>query len=125
MARWLTVRNPARSGIPLLRVRWCEDFGCRLRGLTFRRSLEPGCGLLLVQSAASRSGAAIHMWAVFFPLAVIWLDGERRVIDTRLALPWRLYLPRRPARFVLEGPPALLDEIGIGDVLELEEDARA
>jgi len=78
----------------------------------------------LVQSGESRSAAAIHMWAVFFPLGVVWLDGGRGVVDTRLALPWRLYVPRQPARYVLEGSPELLNQVALGDVLEFDEDAR-
>ncbi len=85
--------------------------------------MEPGTGLLLVQPSESRSAAAIHMWAVFFPLGVVWLDSAHRVVDTRLALPWRMYAPRHAARYILEGNPGLLDHVAPGDVLEFGEDA--
>jgi uncharacterized membrane protein (UPF0127 family) len=87
--------------------------------LTFRRHLEPGKVLLLVEDGASRSATAIHMWFVFMPLGVAWLAPDGRVVDTRLALPWRLYVPRHAAKFVLEGPPAMLESVAIGDRLEL------
>jgi uncharacterized membrane protein (UPF0127 family) len=90
--------------------------------LTFRRSLPEGTGLLLVQSGESRSSAAIHMLCVFMPLGVAWLDEARRVVDCRLARPWGMYVPRFPARYVLEGHPSILDEIAVGDVLDFSTD---
>ena len=123
MARWLTVHNPARTPSLVVRARWCVDFACRLRGLTWRRSLDPGTGLLLVQSGESRSNAAIHMWVVFFPLGVVWLDSQRRVVDVCRALPWRIYVPRSAARYVLEGEPTILERVAVGEVLEFVDDA--
>ncbi len=116
------VRNRSRQGEILLTARWCRSVQCRLRGLTFRRQLPNGLGLLLVKARENRIESAIHMWAVFFPLGVVWMDTLGRVVDLRLALPWRVYLPRAPARYVLEGPAAMLGSLALGDVLEFEDE---
>jgi uncharacterized membrane protein (UPF0127 family) len=115
--RWVDVRNRTQNR-HVIRVRWCASFACRLRGLTFRRRLVPGEGLLLVERSAGRTQTAIHMAMVFFPLGVIWLDDERRVVDKRLALPWRVYVPTAAAHYVLEGEPGVLECVAHGDVLE-------
>ena len=47
--------------ILLERARWCNTFGRRLRGLTFRRALAPGEGLILVEKEDSRVNAGITM----------------------------------------------------------------
>ncbi len=109
------------NGAPLpFRLRRCDSFLCRLRGLTFRRSLAPDEGLLFVEPRESRLGAAIHMCFVFFPIGVVWLDADGTVVDATVAKPFRLYYaPRAPARFFLEGPPALADAIVIGEQLVL------
>lgn len=120
MARWVEVRNRSRHGDLVLRARWCESFWCRLRGLTFRRELPPGEGLLLVEGRQSRAQTAIHMWMVGFPIGVAWLDNELRVVDTRLALPWRIYVPSQAARYTLEGAPSMLQSVAVGEVLELD-----
>ena len=113
------LRKRATGEILLARLRWCAAFGCRLRGLTLRRGLAPGEGLVLVESRESRLDSSIHMLFVFFPLAVLWLDNAGRVVDTRLARPWRpAYLPRVPARYIVEAAPALLDLVSVGDELE-------
>lgn len=118
MATWLPVWNETQEERVLGRARHCASFLCRLRGLTFRRSLADDEGLLLVGRRESRTDATIHMFFVFFPIAAVWLDGDGRVVDTCLARPFRpLYVPRAPARDVLEGSPALLERVQIGDQL--------
>lgn len=122
MTRWLSAWNETRGVQVLGRVRRCATFLCRLRGLTFRRRLDKEEGLLLVGGRESRANAAIHMLFVFFPIAAVWLDRNGQVIDARLARPFRpFYVPRAPARDVLEGPPELLERVCIGDRLLFEE----
>jgi len=115
---WVVAWNETRDERLLRRVRHCASFLCRLRGLTLRHPLGDDEGLLLVGRRESRTDTAIHMFLVFFPIAVIWLDRNGRVVDTRLARPFRpLYVPCAPARDVLEGPPALLERVRVGDQL--------
>lgn len=116
----MIVRNETRDKQVLGHVRRCAGFFCRLRGLTFRRCLGADEGLLLMGRRESRTDAAIHMFFVFFPIAAIWLDPNGQVVDAQLARPFRpLYVPRAPARDILEGPPALLEQVRIGDILRL------
>lgn len=104
-----------------LRVRRCATFLCRLRGLTFRRRLAPDEGLLFVEATTSRWGTAIHMFFVFFPIGVLWLAADGTVVDAVLARPFRpFYAPRAPARYYLEGPPAVLTWVRVGERLILE-----
>jgi uncharacterized membrane protein (UPF0127 family) len=117
--QWLQLRRRSTGEVVLARLRWCSSFGCRLRGLTWRGPLPPGEGLALDERAESRLGTAIHMLGVFHPIAVLWLDSRGRVVDTRLAQPWRpAYLPRRPARYIVEAAPELLNLVAIGDDLD-------
>ena len=118
MSRWVDVRNRTQAR-HVITARWCDSFACRLRGLTFRRSLPPGEGLLLVEATSGRAQTAIHMAMVFMSLGVIWLDEELRVVDLRLARPWRIYIPTEPAKYVLEGGPGVLECVARGDQLEL------
>ncbi len=104
-----------------LRVRRCATFLCRLRGLTFRRALSPDEGLLFIENVESRVATSIHMLFVFFPIGVIWLAADGTVVDAQLAKPFRpYYAPRAPACYYLEGPPALLDWVDIGEKLSIE-----
>jgi uncharacterized membrane protein (UPF0127 family) len=118
MAEWIDVFKSGAGGQPLVRARWCESFLCRLRGLTFRRSIAAGEGLLLVDRSEGRMSASIHMWMVFFPIGVIWLNSRREIVDTIVAKPWRVYLPAAAAQYTLETQPAVIESVQPGDRLE-------
>lgn len=120
MRNQVAILNRTRNSEQILEADWCESFWCRLAGLTFRRSLPGGQGLLLVESQDSRLNASIHMWFVFMDLGVAWLDSGLKVVDTVLARPWRMYVPASPARYILEAGPDLLEYLAVGDELILE-----
>jgi uncharacterized membrane protein (UPF0127 family) len=85
----------------------------------FRRALAEDEVYLFDERRESITRAAITMLFVFFPIAVVWLDSSKQVVDKVLALPFRLgYAPRGPARYYVEGRPCLLDRVSIGDQLD-------
>ncbi len=87
----------------------------------FRRNLQPDEVLLFVNERESRLGSGIHMFFVFTPLAVIWLDRNKRVVDKVLAHPFHpWYFPSHPAKYYLEGHVSLLDRVEVGDELDFE-----
>jgi uncharacterized membrane protein (UPF0127 family) len=116
------IYNLTQSSISPVKARHCESFLCRLRGLTFRRSVSSQEGLLLVQKKDSRVDATIHMLAVFTDLAVVWINSDGGVVDLRLARRWRpIYIPKSPARYILEMAPDRLADFQVGDKVRFEE----
>jgi uncharacterized membrane protein (UPF0127 family) len=87
----------------------------------FRASLGSDEAYLFIERKESVAQTTIHMFFVFFPIAVIWLDRERRVVDTALARPFRpYYAPCGPAQYFVEAHPSLLDRVSTGDQLGFE-----
>lgn len=117
----VVVHNLSRPHLQPITARYCASFLCRLRGLTFRSHIPANWGLLLVQKGDSRVDTSIHMLAVFTDLAVVWIDSGGEVVDVRLARRWRLaYLPKRPARYILELAPEHLKDFTVGDRIKIE-----
>jgi uncharacterized membrane protein (UPF0127 family) len=101
------------------RVVRCDTFWRRGRGLMFRRGLAEDEVYLFVEGREGVAQTAIHMFFVFFPIAVLWLDRHRRVVDVALARPFRpYYAPARPAQYYVEGYPSLLERVNVGDELD-------
>jgi uncharacterized membrane protein (UPF0127 family) len=111
------VLTNADSGVVLLaRARWCANYWCHLRGLMFRRHLPEDEGLLFVYGRESVVESAIHMLFMWFAIGAVWLDKEGRVVDKVLARPWHpAYASHRPAQYVIEARPSLLDRVQVGD----------
>jgi uncharacterized membrane protein (UPF0127 family) len=118
----VTVHNLTRPNTPAIVARYCDSFLCRLRGLTFRRSLPENWGLLLVQARDSRLDSSIHMLAMWIDLAVVWITDSGEVADVRLARRWRpAYFPQRPARYVLEMAVSHMEDFHIGEQVRFED----
>lgn len=105
-----------------IRAKYCESFLCQLRGLMFTKKLAEDEGLLLVQHSDSKVNASIHMMFMEMDLAVIWINSAFLVVDKVLARRWKpAYLPKSPAKYVLETGASHLSEYNVGDTIHIEE----
>ena len=103
----------------LASARWCSSFWCRFIGFQFRRRLKPGEALILVYHKDSISATSIHMFFVFTPLTVVWINRQGRVTSVQLAQPGRpYYASPEPASYVLETSPELVDLFQPGDEVD-------
>jgi uncharacterized protein len=101
------------DGQPVCRARVATSFVARFRGLMGVAKLSPESGLLLPRTRS------VHTHFMRFPIDVVFLDDERRVVAIRPALrPWRM-ASARGARSVLELAAGECERLGVaeGDVL--------
>jgi uncharacterized membrane protein (UPF0127 family) len=118
----ILIHNLNRPDVKPIQAGYAVSFWSRLRGLTFRRELPEGEGILLVESKDSRVDNSIHMLMVFMDLGVIWINNDCQVVDTVLAKSWRpAYFPKEPARYVLEVNPLRLKDYQSGDRVRFED----
>jgi uncharacterized membrane protein (UPF0127 family) len=122
MSDWRILRNANTNDVILARVRLCKGFWCHFKGLQLVPRLPDDEGLLFITDKEGRTHTAIHMFFMFFNIAVIWLDASGKVVDAKLAKVWRpAYAPAAPAQYFLEANPQLLERIKVGDVLRFDE----
>jgi uncharacterized protein len=103
------------DGSVLAAVEVCEGLVDRTRGMLGRADFE---GAMLLPHTRS-----IHTIGMRFPLDVAFLDRDMVVLGTARAAPWRLVLPRRGGRSVLEARAGSFERWGLGrgDRLEIRE----
>ena len=110
------VRRTADGAVVCERCEIPESSFGRMRGLLGRSGLEPGSGMLI------DSAPSVHMFFMRFPIDVVFIDRDWKVLSVRHELrPWRVAGARR-AVAALELPAGAAAEAGIeeGDVLALE-----
>ncbi|MHB0976847.1 MAG: DUF192 domain-containing protein [Candidatus Aquicultorales bacterium] len=86
----------------------------RMVGLIGRRSIDQGCGLLILPSRS------VHTYFMRFSIDVVFVGKDSEVVATIISLkPWRITRFRKNARAVLELPVGKISsaEISIGDRL--------
>ena len=123
MSRFIQIKNLNNPKLRPARVKYCDSFLCRLRGLTFRKDLDHDDGLLLVQGKRdSRVDSSIHMLFVPFDLNVVWINTAMVVVDKVIAKSWKpAYLSSQPACYVLEIHPDRWDDYQIGDQVNFQD----
>jgi len=120
MSTFAIVKNLDHAIDEPARIKICDSFASRLRGLMFHSTLARDEGLLLVGTRDVRLDSAIHMFFVPFDLAVFWIDSSLEVVDKTIAKAWHpAYIPSRPARFVLEIHPDLYSAYEVGNKVEI------
>ena len=122
MTKWRVLKQSPSNKVILNRVKLCDNFWTRFRGLQLVTHLPDDEGLLFVTGSESRTNTSIHMFFMFFSIGVVWLDASGKVVDKCFAKPWRpAYAPRSPAQYFVEAHPTILDKVQIGDVLLFDE----
>jgi len=86
-------------------------------GLMFRRSLD--CALIFDMGGLTYDG--VHMLFVRFPIDVVFLDGDKKVVDVKAGVrPWiGTAFPRARFRYAIELPAGAVKRYGVraGDKL--------
>ena len=110
--------QPTSHQASVIKVRYCDTFLSKLKGLMFTKKLPQDHGLILANNKPSRIDSAIHMFFVNYDIAVLWLDQEWVIVDKTLAMRWQpFYMPKKPAQYVLELHSTKLNEYQVGEKL--------
>ncbi len=87
----------------------CTSILSKARGLMFRKTPRT-----LIFKFSSERIVPLHMWFVFFPIDIIFLDKDRKVVEIKENfLPWSYYRPKRRSMFVIEFPSGTISCTGI------------
>ncbi len=121
MLRPIHINNLTRPLNQPAVVGYGDSFSAKLRGLMFRRRLDPNDGLLLVEKRNSRLDTSIHMFFVPFNLAVFWINSDLVVVDKVIAKSWRpAYMSKTDAQYTLEIHAGRIGDYEIGDKVEIQ-----
>ncbi len=118
MGDWGYAFNQTRQKFLAANLRMAQSHWSRLRGLMFTHAADfsGDSGLWIHPSHG------VHTFAMRFPIDVVYLDRQRRVVHLESALrPWRVAPVLMKAASVLELPADTLRDTGttMGDEIEI------
>jgi uncharacterized membrane protein (UPF0127 family) len=115
------LQNLSRPQLKPFELKYCATFLTKLQGLMFKKSLEPHCGVLLVETQDSVINTTIHMLFMNFDISTVWIDRSGVVVDVQLAKRWHLmYKPQKAACLVLETHCQHMKDFKPGDKIDYE-----
>ena len=92
------ITNKTQKTIIDQRFRICRTPFQKLMGLMFSSSPKT-----LVFEFNKERKESLHMFFVFFPIDVIFLDRDKKVVETLENFrPCRVYFPRKKAKYIIE-----------------------
>ncbi len=101
------------------KTRFAQGFFGNMKGLVFEREENFDYALVFPLPYESRFGASVHMMFVFFPIDIVFLDAQKKVVDKATLRPWMInYTPRAAAKYFIELPIGCGEKIKVGDTLE-------
>jgi hypothetical protein len=114
----MQITNSTKGTTLAMAARRANGFIERGRGLMFTPSLSEGEGLVIEPCSS------IHMFFMRFPLDVLFLDREGRVLFMYKGIkPWRMGRVVKGARSAVELPVGSIDKsrTELGDTIELHD----
>lgn len=116
MAKLVQVRVDRSRALVGSAIQRADSPWLRMRGLLGRAGLDAGTGMRF------EPASSLHMWFMRFPIDVIYVDRDERVVKLVSELkPWRVSAARG-AKIAYEVPAGTIAEtdITVGDQLTLE-----
>ena len=103
----------AKGKILAKKVDICQDIWRKAVGFMFSRK-DDDKGLVFVFE--KEQIVPLHMLFVFFPIDVMFLDKNKKVVEITKLRPWKFYTPKNKAKYIVE----VLDakNTKVGDVIE-------
>ncbi len=102
------------------KTRNAKTFFQKFVGLMFENEKKFDYGLIFFLESESKINATIHMLFVFFPIDVVYLNKNKKVVDIVKNLkPFALsFTPKKASKYFVELPAGKAKNISIGDKLE-------
>ena len=84
-----------------MEIIFCDTFISKFLGLMFTRKADR----VLVFRFENEKKVALHMFFVFYPIDVVYLNSDKKIVELKPYLrPFSVYFPKNKARYVLELP---------------------
>ncbi len=96
-------------------VRFAKNTLERTKGLMFEEKKKFNYALVFEFPIESKIGTSLHMLFVFFPIDVLFLDKNQKVVDKITLQPFiPNYTPKKAAKYVIELPKGKTSGVKLG-----------
>jgi uncharacterized protein len=100
-------------------VKFAKTYAQKTKGLIFEKPDHFNYALIFEFSKETRHKASLHMMFMRFPIGVLFLNKEKKVVDIAELKPWQLnYTPKQKAKYAIEMPIHKIWDISLEDVIE-------
>ena len=105
-------------------LKFANSYFSRLKGLMFKKKLD--YVLVLKPKSNLRISSSVHSLFMRFAIDLVFLDNKKKVVEVAKLSPWKFYIPKRSADYILEMKQGSIEkyQIAIGDKLNFVCESR-
>ncbi|MBI5881422.1 DUF192 domain-containing protein [archaeon] len=116
----MVILNKTKKAKLVEKHRVCRSAGSKARGLMFTNESAVKNSALVFEFNSERF-QSMHMFFVFYPIDVLFLDERRKVVEMKKEFrPWQVYNAAKKAKYVIELPSNTIikTKTTVGDRIE-------
>ena len=103
--------NQANNLVLAAKTNIATNFWQRFIGLSYRKELSADTVLIFPNCQI------IHMFFMFFPLGLIFLNTDKEVVQVVKSIsPWKISPHVKKAYYLIEGNPEVTKHVNVGDI---------
>lgn len=102
------------------KIKVANDFKSRLVGLMFKKNIDYPLLFEIPYKFNNIYRSSIHSCFMRFELKIVFIDENNTVFEIADLKPWKLHIPKRHARFIIEFDKKEFDKYGIKLGSEIE-----
>ncbi len=112
----ILITNKTKKFTIIEKTKLCTSICSKALGMMFKLK-KPDYGLIFIFNTERR--ADLHMLFVFFPIDVLFLDKNKKVVDIKKDFkPFTYYAPKAKAMYVVELPVGAVKNTVVNDVID-------
>ncbi|MDO8428976.1 MAG: DUF192 domain-containing protein [Candidatus Diapherotrites archaeon] len=111
--------NKTQNQIIIEKVKLAQTRHQKAKGLMFENQKNFNYALVFDFEKEVRMQASLHMMFVFFPIVVLFLNSEKKIVEIAHLKPFQLnYTPKNKIQYAIELPEEKINQVQLNDVLE-------
>ena len=115
----------AGKKVLMKKVRFAKSQWQRTKGLMFEDIKKFDYALVFEFPRESKIGTSLHMIFVFFPIDVLFLNSEKKVVDNVTLTPFiPNYTPKEAAKYVIEMPAGKAKQVRLGEKIDWKNETK-
>ena len=95
----MSIVNKTKKIILTKNIKFCKTEFSKIKGLMFTKKLTKALIFIFKKESLQH----IHMLFVWYPIDVLWLDKNKKVVQLKENLkPFRIILAKKPSKYIIE-----------------------
>ena len=112
----MLIKNTTKKALLAENAKPCRNIFLKSLGLMFSKKITS-----LIFAFEKEKIIPLHMFFVFFPIDVLFLDAKRKVVDMKQNFePWTAYYSPKKSRYVIEAAAGIIarTKTRLGDLIK-------